>query len=99
MSFEPPPRTGNWYKNNIGESFEIVAQDEDDETMELQYYDGTIEELDREAWEQLHPEPIAPPEDWVGSMDLSKEDYLTPESLGEPDDWLSELDRIDRTQG
>lgn len=98
MSFEPPPRTGNWYKNNAGESFEIVAQDEDDETLELQYYDGTIEELDQETWEQLNPEPIAPPEDWVGSMDLSKEDYLTPESSGEPDDWLSELDRIDRTQ-
>ena len=99
MSFELPPRTGDWYKNDVGESFEIVAQDEDDQTLELQYYDGTIEELDREAWESLNPELIAPPEDWGGSMDLSKEDYLPPETRAEPDDWLSELDRMDKTQG
>jgi hypothetical protein len=95
MSFEPPPMTGTWYKNNIGESFEIVAQDEDDGTLELQYYDGTLEELDRDAWVLLNPEPIAPPEDWVGSMDLAKEDYANPEASKEPDDWLTELDRID----
>ena len=97
MSFEPPPRTGSWYKNDVGESFEIVAQDEEDETLELQYYDGTIEELDREAWELLNPEPIAPPEDWGGAMDVSKEDYLPPEMHGEPEDWLCELDRMDKT--
>lgn len=96
MSIEPPPRTGNWYKSNVGESFEIVAQDEDDETLELQYYDGTVEELDRDAWALLNPEPIEPPEDWSGSMDVSKEDFANTEAWEEPDDWLNELDRIDR---
>lgn len=98
MSFEPLPMTGTWYKNNVGESFEIVAQDEDDETLELQYYDGTVEELDRDAWSSLNAEPIAPPEDWVGSMDLAKEDYANPASWEEPNDWLTELDRIDSNQ-
>lgn len=99
MTFETPPRIGNWYKNSTGESFEIVAQDEDDETLELQYYDGTVEELDRDIWEQLRPEPIEPPEDWTGSLDMAKEDYSTMDRSIETDDWLSELERFDRTLG
>jgi hypothetical protein len=98
MTSQPLPTTGNWYKNNVGDAFEIVAQDEDDETLELQYYDGTVEELDRETWELMEPEPIEPPEDWTGSMDLSKEDYSAPDIAAEPGDWLSQLDRIDLDQ-
>jgi hypothetical protein len=99
MTFEPTPRIGDWYKNTTGESFEIVAQDEDDDTLELQYFDGTVEELDQESWESMHPEPIEPPEDWSGSMDLSNEDTQHPEIWAETEDWMSELERMDRNGG
>lgn len=99
MTFEPTPRIGDWYKNTIGDAFEIVAQDEQDETLELQYYDGTVEELDRETWESMQPEPIEPPEDWSGSMDVSREDMQNPEVWEETDDWLSELERMERSSG
>ena len=98
MPIEPAPRIGDWYTNSSGESFEIVAQDEEDETLELQYYDGTVEELDREAWESMRPQPIDPPEDWSGSMDLAREDLQDSEVWSETDDWLSELDRLERHQ-
>ena len=39
MTFEPTPRIGDWYKNTIGDAFEVVAQDLDDDTLELQYYE------------------------------------------------------------
>lgn len=96
MSLEPAPRVGDWYTNSSGDSFEIVAQDEEDETLELQYYDGTLEELDREAWESMRPQLIDPPEDWSGPMDLAREDMQDFDSWSETDDWLSELDRLDQ---
>ena len=99
MPIEPAPRIGNWYKNSSGDSFEIVAQDEEDDTLELQYYDGTVEELDRETWESMLPQPIEPPEDWSGSMDLAREDFQDFEVGSETADWLSELDRLDSSLG
>ena len=97
MTLEPTPRIGDWYKNTIGEAFEVVAQDPDDDTLELQYYDGTVEELDAETWEYMHPEPIEPPEDWTGSMDIEREDSHNPEIWTETDDWMRQLERLDNT--
>jgi len=97
MTIKPTPRIGDWYKNTVGDAFEVVAQDLDDETLELQYYDGTLEELDAETWEYMHPEPIEPPEDWTGSMDVDREDSQNPEIWTETEDWLRQLERIDNT--
>ncbi len=97
MTPESSPRIGDWYKSTIGDAFEIVASDDDDDTLELQYYDGTIEELDRETWETLHPEPVEPPEDWSGSMDVSPEDTAGTEIWTETHDWMAQLERMDRT--
>ncbi|MGI9320319.1 MAG: DUF6763 family protein [Thiogranum sp.] len=99
MTFEPVPRIGNWYQNTIGDAFEVVAQDDEDDTLELQYYDGTVEELDPEAWGSMNPEAIEPPEDWSGSMDVSREDSQGPEILAETTDWMTELERLDQSLG
>ena len=95
MTFEPTPKIGDWYKNTVGDSFEVVAQDDDDDTVELQYFDGTVEELDAETWQHMHPEPIEPPEDWSGSMDLSREDKNNIDIWIETEDWMSRLERLD----
>lgn len=99
MTMEPTPRIGDWYKNTIGDHFEVVAQDIDDDTLELQYYDGTVEELDTETWEYMHPEPIEPPEDWRGSMDVDREDCQNPEIWVETADWMRQLERMDQNLG
>jgi hypothetical protein len=75
MTSEYDPRIGDWYKSSAGDSFEIVALDEDDNTLEIQYFDGTVEELDVDGWLQMEVEPIEPPEDWSGSLDIEREDY------------------------
>ena len=95
MTFEPTPEIGDWYKNAAGDTFEVVARDDDDDTLELQYYDGTVEELDTEAWASMQPESIEPPEDWTGSMDMAREDHLQPEFWVETEDWMRRLDRMD----
>lgn len=69
---------GNWYRFTDGDVFEIVALDADDGTIELQYYDGTIEEMDVEDWnthcERREIETAAAPEDWSGSVDVDAAD-------------------------
>lgn len=69
------PRIADWYKASNGELFEIVALDEDDRTIEIQYFDGMVEELDLDTWDELAAEGAEPPEDWSGSLDIEKEDY------------------------
>ena len=47
----PQPRIGNWYRLSGGELFEVVAIDDDEGSIDIQYFDGTVEEMDRDDWE------------------------------------------------
>ncbi|MEJ2611056.1 MAG: hypothetical protein P8179_13470 [Candidatus Thiodiazotropha sp.] len=71
----PIIRIGNWFKNVSGDKFEVVAHDIAEGVIEVQFYDGTVEEYDLDDWEELEATPTAPPKDWAGSYDLSRDDY------------------------
>lgn len=91
------PVIGDWYKTLAGETFEIVALDEDDQTVEIQYEDGSIEELDLDTWYDLELEQVESPSDWSGSLDMDREDFDLGAG-GLPDDWsysASDLDLED----
>jgi hypothetical protein len=71
------PIIGNWYRNQeTGNDFEVVAIDEDAQTIEIQYFDGELEELDLDAWYDLVIESIEAPEDWSGPYDEMESDDL-----------------------
>jgi hypothetical protein len=74
----PQPAIGEWYRLNGGALFEVVALDDDDGTIEIQYFDGTVEEMDIEdwdtQWENGALESAEPPEDWSGSVDVEASD-------------------------
>jgi len=74
----PHPGIGDWYRLNGGESFEVVAVDDDDGTIDIQYFDGTLEEMDKEDWEAQWAdgalETAEAPEDWSGSVDIERGD-------------------------
>ena len=89
------PRLGDWYKSITSDRFEIVALDDDASTMEVQYFDGAIEEIDFDTWNEMEIVPIEPPEDWSGSMDLEKEDYGVDLELTAPNDRINPLDEIE----
>ena len=100
----PHPGIGDWYRLNGGQSFEVVAVDDDDGTIEIQYFDGTVEEMDVEDWEAQWDdgglEAAEAPEDWSGSVDVEagagERDARSADSLGEERDLqLSPLDGID----
>ena len=98
------PIIGNWYRITGSESFEVVAFDEDDGTIELQYFDGTVEEMDIEDWQAEKEagafEVVEPPEDWTGSVDVDPEEDDTRGAMeyGEDDDrrqGVSKLEGLD----
>lgn len=74
----PQPDIGSWYRHRGGQMFEVVAWDADDGTIEIQYFDGTIEELDIDdwgaQWEDGSLEAGEAPEDWTGSVDVEPEE-------------------------
>jgi hypothetical protein len=74
----PQPGIGEWYRLHGGDSFEIVAVDDEDGTIDIQYFDGTLEEMDVEDWEAQCAdgalEAAEAPEDWSGSVDIEQGD-------------------------
>jgi hypothetical protein len=72
------PDIGEWYRIRGGDQFEVVAIDEDDGTIEVQYFDGTVEEIDIGDWEAQHAngaiEEAEAPDDWSGSVDVDDDD-------------------------
>src|ERR1700680_1581542 len=72
------PVVGQWYRGVTNELFEVVAIDDQDETIEIQYFDGTVAEMEFDSWnEQLLDELIDAahaPEDWSGAVDMEAED-------------------------
>jgi len=75
MTLETKPNVGNWYQTTSGESFEIVAFDAKQGLIEIQYFDGTVEEIDMESWREQLFMAIEAPEDWSGSLDMDRQDY------------------------
>ena len=70
------PIIGQWFRRPGGTMFEVVAIDDDDRTVEIQQFDGTIDEVDFENWPDLLLTEISGPEDWSGSVDMDPEDFL-----------------------
>jgi hypothetical protein len=95
MANEFQPRIGDWYQDISGENFEIVAIDEDEATLEIQYFDGAVEEIDYDSWYEMEIEPIEPPEDWSGSLDIEREDYGVDLEMNSHNDHNNPLDDID----
>ena len=91
----PIPIVGDWYECPDGAVFEVVAIDPDDHTIEVQHFDGTLEEFDRDGWLTIAPRETDAPEDWTGSLDIDPEDHDNEVELSTAPVWLgsSHLDR------
>ncbi len=70
------PSIGQWFRRPNGSLLEVVAIDEGDSTVEIQFFDGTIDEVEIEAWPDQMLTEVAAPEDWSGSVDMDPEDYV-----------------------
>jgi hypothetical protein len=87
------PEVGSWFRGGDGKRFEVVAVDEKDQTVEIQHFDGTVEEVDVDVWRELGAQPIDAPEDWSGSMDVDESDLPENEELHK--DFADPLEFVD----
>lgn len=89
-------QVGSWYKDlQTGAQFEVVAVDDDAQTIEVQMRDGALCEYDADSWSVMELSAIEEPEDWRDAFELSREDGLDPDQPIRPDDWDSPLDHIE----
>ena len=72
-----PPVVGNWFEGRDG-LFEVVAADEADGTIEIQYHDGSLEEMEFDDWAMACKagtlRAAEQPEDYTGAIDVEPED-------------------------
>ena len=81
MSNRLRPVVGHWYNHlDKGDLFQVVAVDDQSGTIEIQEFDGDLDEIDLEEWRQMDIEAAEPPEDWTGPVD-----ELEPDDLGYSD--------------
>lgn len=90
------PKIGNWYRRPNGTLFEVVAVDEDDGTIEIQLYDGTIGEIEIENWSNMLLVEVSAPEDWSGSVDMDPEDYIGSGTNDMPNGFHDPLEYLDK---
>ena len=72
------PVIDQWYKdveNNL--LFKVVAIEESDDSIEVQYHNGDIGELDKDSWYNSTFDFIETPDDWSAPFD-----DLEPDDLG-----------------
>lgn len=61
---------GQWYRRaDKGELFQVIACDDQTHTIEIQNFDGDIDEIDEATWSTLPVALAEPPEDWTGPVD------------------------------
>ncbi len=83
------PIIGQWYHYpEKSQKFKVVALDLSGDTVEIQYFDGTIDEIEMPTWYGLHMEVIEEPEDWTGAMgDLEMDDRSSTGTEMSRQDW------------
>jgi hypothetical protein len=93
----PLPLIESWYQDaETGQSFRVVALDEENESVEVQYLNGDIGEIELSSWQESAIIPIEAPEDWspaFGGVDTEDMGY-TDLDRHEPDQHDLTLDDL-----
>lgn len=75
MANEIDPRIDQWYSHlDKGQSFYVIAINKEDKTIDIQHYDGDLEEISFAEWRGLNLELSEEPENWTGALDISEKD-------------------------
>jgi len=90
------PIVGRWYQEcDSDQVFEIVACDQDEGTVQIQYLDGELADYDFESWAQLNLIVAAEPEDWRKVFEMDDDNAWSGECDGLPLQWGNPLTRIE----
>lgn len=94
------PVIASWYKDVENDlTFKVVAIDENDDTIEVQYINGDIGEYDNDTWYNSTFDFVEAPEDWSAPFDEIETDdlgYSDPDKHINPNqENMDILDRLD----
>lgn len=83
------PKVDQWYAHlDKGQRFYVTAFEKEDETVEVQHFDGDVEEFSLEDWGDLNIELSEAPESWSGALDIAEQDDFGTEITDtQPEDW------------
>lgn len=83
------PVVTQWYRHlDKGQQFYVTAVDDEAGTVEIQHFDGDVEEMDIDDWHELTLETIEQPEDWTGPVDdVERDDLGYSETDMTAEDW------------
>ena len=90
------PKIGEWYKTTYSDPFRVVDLDDDNETIEIQYINGDLEEFDFDSIQELELESLPPPEDWsapYGEMETDDLGYSDTNRESGVGDFLADIER------
>ena len=74
------PEIGLWYRDIDNRLFEVVAIENED-AIEVQYYDGDITEYDRESWDLLCVNSVSEPGQSLGFVDEMLDEEVLSDKL------------------
>ncbi|OGT20545.1 MAG: hypothetical protein A2V90_02355 [Gammaproteobacteria bacterium RBG_16_57_12] len=96
MPTEIDPIVDNWYYHeDKGQRFYVVAVDEDNGIVEIQHFDGNVEEIDLKDWYEMDIALSEEPENWSGAADVGEvDDYGTEITDTTPSDWDDPLQEL-----
>jgi len=96
MTTENDPIIDNWYfHKDKGQQFMVVAVDENKELVEIQHFDGDIEEISFSNWYDMNIEISTAPENWSGAIDVGEvDDYGTGVTDTKPEEWDEPIEEV-----
>lgn len=79
MGTRERPVVGDWYRRaDRPQAFRVVAVDRGAGTIDVEYFDGTVDEWPVTHWHNLDIEAAEAPNDWTGPFDdLEQDDVET----------------------
>jgi hypothetical protein len=90
------PEIGQWYaRGEKGQEFRVVGRDIESRTIEIQTFDGELDEIDAETWGTQSLERIEAPEDWTAPLDdVETDDLGYSETAMTTGDWAQPMQPI-----
>jgi hypothetical protein len=92
------PQVGDWYQNrDDGKLFQVVSVDAASATVQIQSFDGELDSMEADDWEQMPLVVAAAPEDWTGPVDDVELDDVNEDDS--PSDRLTPFDGAEAHEG
>ncbi len=93
MHYDVEPIAGSWYHYaEKSQKFKVLDVNEESGDIEVQYFDGAVDQIDYDMWDAMEVELLEDPQDWTGPMDnIDKDDDTSADDM-QADDWASPYD-------